>query len=275
MSKRPPDLADFRKPPVIEVVLGIQFRTKEPVNALHLGSYWQSIQGSFPKYRVVPPLPGFAEDLSKPPFLAEPSIEFGTGVPPLPRYWFLDESETKLIQLQTNWFLHNWRKVTGAEEYPRFEAISTEFFDRWRQFADFCATHNLGKPQAELAEVTYVNHIMKGSCWAEMADLSNVFSFLSEIKDSLLQKSLEAVSYDMCFRIPEDKGRLRVSILPAIRARDRDLGLRMNLTVRGPIKDQTEDAFAEWFGVARWWIVKAFELLTTKKAHDHWERISP
>ena len=67
----------------------------------------------------------------------EPAFSFVSGLPPLPRCWFLNDTETRLIQLQADRFIHNWRKVTGKEEYPRYEAIRDEFIDRWDEFCMF------------------------------------------------------------------------------------------------------------------------------------------
>jgi uncharacterized protein (TIGR04255 family) len=186
----------------------------------------------------------------------------------------MGKSGTKLIQLQRDWFLHNWREVSGDERYPHFEGTRDEFLRRWREFSAFCKDNSLGAPQASLGEVTYVNHIVKGTCWDDFGDLSRVFTFLSELKDDRLRQSLDSLSLSQSFKLPLQDSHLYVTIVPAIRSRDKQLVIRMNLTVRGRLGTGQGSDFVEWFNAARWWIVKGFELLTTKKAHDFWRRIA-
>jgi uncharacterized protein (TIGR04255 family) len=55
-STRPPDLADFRTPPVTEVVLGVQFNSLERFLSPHLGLVWERFKEKFPKVEERPPL---------------------------------------------------------------------------------------------------------------------------------------------------------------------------------------------------------------------------
>ena len=50
---RPPDLADYRAPPVTEVVLGVQFNSVERFLSPHLGLVWERFKSTFPNWRNI------------------------------------------------------------------------------------------------------------------------------------------------------------------------------------------------------------------------------
>jgi len=272
MSERPKDLAEFKNPPVAEVVLGLQFSTEKPIIAPHLGLYWQAIRKDFPKVREVPPLPPQSEDFQTPIYAQQHRVQFKLGAQPLlPRCWYIDSSDTKLIQVQQDRFLHNWRKTSGNTVYPRYEPIRDEFLKRWGEFNKFCQNNNLGAANSSLAELTYVNHVLKDSCWHNFSDAHKVFSFVKEVNDPLRNLDLEALNSIMCFSLPDKAGRLHIQVDPAIRASDKELMIRMNLTVCGPVAGMDTNGLEKWFNTARWWIVKSFEKLTTDEAHNSWQ----
>ena len=44
------------------------------------------------------------------------------------RKFFLNKEQNKLVQLQADRFLFNWRKTDNKDEYPHFSSVSSEFF---------------------------------------------------------------------------------------------------------------------------------------------------
>lgn len=47
-SSRPPDLPDFAKPPVAEVVLSLQFGALSSLTTAHVGLLWRKYRDLFP-----------------------------------------------------------------------------------------------------------------------------------------------------------------------------------------------------------------------------------
>jgi len=118
---RPADLPDFRKPPVTETVLSLQFEPLGGLTAAHLGLMWQRFRPQLPEVEEHPPLPPVFEKFEPPsPAQVEVTIE---EKPPVPRLWFLNPPKTELIQIQVDRFIHNWRKMQGMEPYPHYEPI--------------------------------------------------------------------------------------------------------------------------------------------------------
>lgn len=278
MSERPPDLPEFERPPVTEVVLGVQFKTEKPLRVPHVGLFWQTIREAFPEFVEHPPLGPQIEQLPADPFHAPPGalemgIQIGMGAFPTPRCWFVDNPGNKVIQLQTDRFLHNWRKISGEEEYPRYETIRDEFIDRWRQFVSFSNDEKLGAPTVTQAEVTYVNHIPQDSCWSEADDMPNVFSCLKLVDEIDLFGPMETMEFNIRRRLRDNRGRLYVKAAPAFTTKDKSVILRMVLTTRGPVADNSDEAILDWMDMGRSTIVKGFAALTAPAAHKVWGRI--
>jgi len=262
MTPRPSDLPDFESPPVAEVVLGVNFTIDGGLRVYHIGLYRERIKSKFPRFQEQPPLP--AQD--------EPAFSFVSGPLPLPRCWFLDETGTRLIQLQADRFLHNWRKVTGKEEYPRYEAIRDEFIDRWDEFCGFLADQAASKPILNACELAYVNHISMGAGWTEPKDLGQFFSFLANDTSGGAGHTLESVQCGLRFKLPGGNGHLNVSMTPAIRTQDQQEIVRFDLSARGAMESGEKAQLLEWFDEARETIVRVFTGLTTEKAHSRWKR---
>lgn len=276
MWERPGNLPDFTNPPIAEAVFGLQYETDRPLLAHHIGLYWQLVENEFPNVQQHPPLAQQMEDLRESPSIAGlpvAGVEFMTGPPPLPRCWFLDASGGKLLQFQPGGFLHNWRRVPGSEEYPRFESLRDEFVARWREFARFAEEQGVGQPRVTQAELTYVNLMEPGVCWQEVADIPRVFSSFARREDQADLPPLEAIECHLHYRLPENRGRLHVDMGPVIRRTDMETVLRMKLTARGPTTGSTEEAIMAWMQFARESVVRSFTALTTAEAHQHWGRI--
>ena len=103
-------IVDFKNPPITEAVCGIAFRRIERFLAPHVGLLWALFRDDYPRVEEKSPLtpPKQAIDGDENVSLAE--------IIGRPRIWFVREDETRLIQVQQDRFLHNWKKVK-ADEY--------------------------------------------------------------------------------------------------------------------------------------------------------------
>lgn len=123
-SRRPAGLPDFDDPPLIEVVLSVQFEALAPIEFVDvLASFRSRLRDRYPQTEQHPPLPPAFEIFGVPaPGAPRLQIQLQT-VPDLPRFWLLNEAGTEIIQLQNDRFVHNWRKVGSGDAYPRYERI--------------------------------------------------------------------------------------------------------------------------------------------------------
>lgn len=272
---RPKDLPDFRKPPVAETVLSLQFEPIPGLTSAHLGVLWTRFRQELPLIEEHPQLPPVFEKFEPPsPAQIEVTIE---EKPPLPRVWFVNETKTELIQMQSDRFIHNWRKMEGMEPYPHYEPIREKFRSEVAVLEAFLRDEKLGALAVNQCEVTYVNHVEPAGVWDRHGQLEKVFSMWSGLVNASFLPNPEDAGLRMRFVIPDGNGkplgRLHVVVHPAWKKTDNSPILALNLTARGaPIGEGIEGAFA-FFELGRRWIVKGFADLTTPEMHRVWERI--
>ena len=272
---RPADLPDFRKPPLAETVLGLQFEPLAGLTTAHLGLLWQRFRSQLPSIEEHPPLPPVVEKFEPPsPAQVEVNIE---EKPPVPRVWFLNEPKSELVQVQPDRFIHNWRKMEGIEPYPRYEPIRDKFRNEVAVLERFLTDERLGRLVVNQCEVTYVNHIEPSGLWDRHGQLERIFRVWSGLGGGSFLTVPEDAGLRMRFAILDAKGepigRLHAAVQPAWKKTDNSPILVLNLTARGrPVGEGIDGAFA-FFDLGREWIVKGFADLTTPEMHRAWERI--
>jgi uncharacterized protein (TIGR04255 family) len=267
----------YDNPPVVEVALSVQF---EPVKALRtpqLGLLWQEFIARFPLIEEHPPLEPVIERFGGLPRAGRGTVQFQMlDTPPVPRCWFLNNEGTELIQVQPDRFIHNWRKKTGDEEYPRYERLREIFSSELTVFCRFLDTQGLGQLCPNQCEVTYVNHIISGKGWQELGELGAVVTvFDPRYSDSFLSQPEDA-RLAVRFVIRDDKGeplgRLHVVAEPAYRTSDGHPMYVLNLTARGRPEGEGIEGVLAFLDIGREWVVRGFTAITTPEMHRVWRR---
>lgn len=265
-------LPEYEQPPVIEVVIGAQFAPISGFLPTHLGLFWQEIRYEYPAVEVAAPLAPVMErrDFRS---AAEMSQVEVAAVPPLPRMFFIDETNTWLLQLQPDRFLQNWRRSSVDRQYPRFPAVRQRFLSNWVRLFEFCGRQKLATPEVNQLEVTYINHIEAGEGWQPAAGVSEVFrDFRWDSSDRFLPVP-EAIAWKASFALPEEQGRLHVSVRQAVRRTDDAPVLLCELTAHGMPSNHQSESIAAWIDLAREWIVRGFTDITTDLVQQkHWKR---
>ena len=257
----------FRKPPVIEVVIGVQFAPLESWRIPHFGLYWQAIRDVFPKCEVQPPITTEIESFD-PVARSQPTLQFMDK--PEARCWYLNKNE--LLQVQRERFIYNWRKLDTDIEYPRYERTTKPRFEQnWKLFCQFLKDEEIGQCKIVQAEVTYVNHIPKGDGWDEVKDWWNVFTIFANPSLPFVGGP-DSEKFQCSFLMPERQGRLRVSINHALRQTDGKEVINLNVMARGkPASSDTNDIL-KWLDMGHEWVVRGFAEITSKDMHALWER---
>jgi uncharacterized protein (TIGR04255 family) len=205
----------------------------------------------------------------------EPGPSFQISArPELPRVWLVDQSGNRIVQVQRDRFLHNWRKLHPEDEYPRFPPVKAQFLEHWNGFLAFLTEAGLN-PEPDQCELTYVNHLRRGEGWDTLADLGDLFTtFAWRTRDNFLPAP-DNLRWSMRFLLPEGKGRLHVEVLPVRAQPSNELAVRYTLTARGRPSDIGDTAcLSTWYDMAREWIVRGFADLVEDKTDDLWERIT-
>jgi uncharacterized protein (TIGR04255 family) len=265
------NLPDFARPPIVEALLSVQFRRLEQLAIPHFGVFWQSIRRVYPRFQVHPPLNSVFERFGE-QSVSSPQISVEELSSPPVRCWFVDESENRLLQIQNDRFIHNWRKVRIDDAYPRYTVVRQTFETEWNNFCAFLASENLGTPQPNQCEVTYVNHIEGIDKHGHPIGLHEIYpSWTGETSGDFLPNPV-IVQCMTSYEMPNQHGRLHIDFKPAIRRADGKEIILLTLTARGaPASPNLTDVLA-WFDLGREWVVRGFTDFTSAMMHSLWER---
>lgn len=274
-TARPADLPDFDDPPVVEVALSVQFTPLAQFRTVHVGGLWERFRNRFKTFREQPPIEPVFETFGAQRASGQITLELRSG-PPIPRLWFINEDETQLVQFQNDRFIHNWRKVGDAVNYPRYESIKEEFIGEIGELSNFLQEQSVGEIVPNQCEITYINHIRSGRNEDLREDLGRVLRVVSPMTSlSAGPLAFEDARMSMRFVISSDEnkpiGRLIVNAEPA-RDRDGTPIIVLTLIARGnPVEPTLEKAF-DFLDLGRDKIVRGFALLTTDEMHKRWKR---
>jgi uncharacterized protein (TIGR04255 family) len=276
MTSRPADLPDYTAPPVTEVVLGVQFDSLDRLKAPHLGLVWDEFKERFPEIEEHPPLDPVFETFPEGAGATMARVQFQllTALP-TPRIFFVSEKRTELLQVQRDRFLHNWRKTSDGDAYPRFERLFETFVSCFRKFDALVTREGLGTVTPNQCEITYVNQIPLPPGKTPVAAFERIFGQLRvtiDLED--LGKPEDArfvIRYVMRDQDRKPIGRLLISADPALRS-DGASVIQFTLLARGRPKTADINGVTNFLSLGRRLIVRSFTNLTSKEMHKVWEK---
>lgn len=257
-------LPAYKNPPIDEVACGCQFVNLDRMKLPHFGLFWEAVRKEFPTVEHAIPLTNDG---------SFPQGDVSTGLP-LPRVWFLDQTETQLIQLQQDCLYYNWRKREVAPEYPRYPFVIKAFSEYYALLGKIAADYGLGPLQPTVLDLTYINVFVKGEGWDELNELGKLFKdFKWQANTSRFLPAPQNVLFQAEFPLPDEQGRLNVKLIPGKRVSDGAEIISFQLTARGIGKDTSPAGMQNWFNLAREWIVRGFTDLTVAKMQNEvWGR---
>ena len=163
-------LPSFTNPPLIETALSVQFPPIEGFRNIHLGLFWARVRDDYPVAEDAEPIaPGielFGDQIVKRPRGMAP-IRFGPGNVVRAQLW--SANRQTMVQLQSDRIVYNWRRTSG-NVYPRWREVLPGFERVYSIFREHLREHGLGEAHPTNWDVTYVNHLLKGSDWNTPAD---------------------------------------------------------------------------------------------------------
>lgn len=270
-ATRPAGLPDFRRPPLNEVVLGVQFAPVEGYQQIYAGDVWKLYKSQYPIVAEQPPLAPVFETFG-PPGTQNISFNIMPGGQHN-RYWFLTADNTELIQFQNDRFLHNWRQVAGVDnEYPRFESIIQKFQKELVQLSDFLKSLQPPERQKQLVcnqvEVTYINQMtLPKEVRGDPSSVLRVANFGGASLDDIGMVWRRALIHN-----GHPYARLICEVNSALNHKGENIVV-LNITVRGNPSVSTIGNVIEFMKNARATIVTEFAKITTESAHAAWERV--
>ena len=176
-----------------------------------------------------------------------------------------------MIQVQNGRFHFNWLGQSREGEYPRYVRLRNEFVWALQRLQEFVNDEGIGLLVPNQWEVTYLNHIPKGTVWQNPNDWS-FFRPLAPVPtfEGLLEG--ESFGGEWHFVIPGEQGRLHIQWQHALRAEPQlEELIRLTLTSRGPLgPDSSLDDVLHGVNLGHHTIVWSFRKLMSDAAILHW-----
>ncbi len=264
-------MPDFERPPVVETALGVEFLSMPGWTPSHFAVFAREVQSEYPRVEIrddviSSTIERFGPEARRPP---EFRAELLSHMPM--RWWYVDDARGRLLQLQTDRFVHNWRKPSPEAAYPRYPETRTMFKSAWERFLAFLSAQGLDSPTVVQCQVDYINHLEKGDGWQSPADMSNVSRLLGAVQGDFLPTP-DVLLLAARYVIPPEQGRLHVTLQPALRNVDQVEILQLSLTARGRPASSTTDDILKWLDTGHEWVVRGFVDVTTPAMHQRWRR---
>lgn len=262
-------LPDFDKPPAVETLLGVHFRPLQQWKTQYFGKFWDKISREYPDVQVHPPL-NSEQGLRVEVTPKEAMIRVSGEVPV--RWWYFHKSGKRLVQVQNDSFVQNWRKRGAGDPYLHYDQLRPSFAAMWKQFRAFLRAQSVDQPKAEICEVTYVNHIDRGSGWDSFSDLPKVVTCWSEQTSGDFLPAPNQVSFNTFYTFSKQSGHLQVGLQHGIRESDKKETLQLTLTARCKPDSSDTAELLRCLDLNRMWVVRGFADITTPEMHEIWGR---
>jgi uncharacterized protein (TIGR04255 family) len=245
-------MVKFTNPPLSEVSFSVEFSAHD-LASVHQGLYWQTIRSEFPTYFDRPPIPSPLAN----------TLTF-TNLPPLRRVWYESSDRHQLIQLQSDRFIYNWRRLDSDHEYPSFEVIFPLFLGHWQKFETWWQSEIGRAIQPMGYSLTYTNEIGQGYGWSGAEDHHKIFTLFNPQSISIPNTRLFNVNLEI--DLGNNIGILAINLYEAINNTTNSKVAYLELTA---ITDSPSDPTA-WFKQAHSSIIDNFLVLITTQAKQDW-----
>ena len=268
------DLPSFKKPPVIETAISVQFKPVEGFTNAHLGLFWDQLRKAYPNVAdaelIAPQVELFGDQVRRK--LRLPSFRVVAGEAAA-RLQMISEDDQMMVQVQNGRLVFNWRGMSGGE-YPRWRKDLPEFENAFSRLRAFLPAQGLPDVEPNQWEVTYVNHLRKGRDWGEPADWPKLLPGLIGTTGDLSTGTMESINCNWRFVLPDNIGRLHVDLHHGFTGIEPEAAeiLVLQLTARGGSAPVGGPDICTGLAIGRSAIVRKFTEVTGPDAHKKWER---
>ncbi len=185
------------------------------------------------------------------------------------RQWLISADGTRLVQVQQDRLVVNWRKIAEEDAYPRYGILRDELRRVAEAFQAYLVdVTDSAFPPVTQTEITYVNRIPIGGLVGGLSDIGAVVSGANLSWGSHLGAP-EQLHLEQRFRFMEPgspPSRIYLLLQPAPDGE----ALILNLTMRGsPAGKDMADALTH-LDSAHQHLVRGFAAMTTAAAHATW-----
>lgn len=231
------DTLEFVNPPIVELVLGVQFSPLSKLTAGHFGLFWKELGDDWTEPSDGPPIQDQFEVFDRPKGKMPVGLQLRLEPPHvLGRFLLGHRNKDRLLQIQPTRFHLNWRKREGF--YPSYRRLIHEFEQMFTRFSTFVERAGVGKLALNQWELTYIDAFPIEEYWTTPADWA---TFLPGLFGQLfptdgLDLVLEHRAAEWSYEIQPRRGRLHIAAGPGRFGDDQRDVLLLQMTARGPLE---------------------------------------
>lgn len=268
----------FEHPPIVESVVGIQFSPLPELTSAHFGRFWSQLDPNGTTWaRTVDTsvIRDQFEVFNDPLWnrVGGSGFEFKFGNAPQVRCLIENAEADRMIQLQSTRLHLNWKKT--ATRKPQCSTLLSEFSDTFHQFKEYCAVNHIGNVIPNQWEITCVNSFSKGEYWETPEDWGKTLPglFTTQFAVKGVELKMEQRRVDWSFEIVPKLGRLHVSASPGRWGDSANPTLLLELTCRGPVKNDTFDSVVAGLNLGHQVCLDAFLNMTNDALKKKWKEM--
>jgi uncharacterized protein (TIGR04255 family) len=262
---------EFERPPVVELVLGVQFAPLVNFTGAHVGWFWKQFLGNewTRATETVPILDQF-ERFDEQRHWGIPDLRVLVAAPgPPARFQVSTAAEDRMIQVQATRFHYNW--VKKDQVYPHYARVRAEFDAHLARFREFVGEAGLGEVLPNQWEITYVDQVPRGELWQSPADWHRVLPGLLAPAAQPPGLGLDNVAGEWHYEITPRRGRLHFAVQQGRAGEGGESALVLQTTARGPIANDADNALGAGLDLGHEVAVRGFLQITSAEAHKAWE----
>jgi uncharacterized protein (TIGR04255 family) len=259
----------FTNPPILELILGVQFVLLSELTTAHCGWYWRDVLGTdWERPQDASPIPDQFETFQQTPHWGVQELRLELHQAANTRVLFTHTNGMYRVQVQPTRFILNWKKTEAG--YPSFPTMFHEFDRQLSRFEAFVNQNGLGKLLMNQWELTYLNSLDRNTVWTDASDWDMALAGLLGPVLETGKRKFEGVSAEWHYEIPPQRGRLHVSVRSAYENK----AILLQTTARGPIGGKGAADWRTGLSVGHDAAVEMFADLATEKANNVWGRVS-
>lgn len=247
-------LPDYSSPPIGEVAIGVRFLPVPGLTLPLVGAFWSQLRDQFPETEhAIPAVDGQGN------VALDPATQL-----PWPRLWMISPDKTRLLQIQSDRLLLNWRRIAPDCPYPRYPELLAQFERLFAAYVSF-VEKNCGGADIQLTacELTYVNHIAFEHDTSPAKIAEAVFS-KAAWQPPVPGAKLAGFGWLNTYRLDDELGALNLRCAPGSRSADMHPLVILELSVQGvaTARDDSTDPVRFWMNKAHESIVTTFAAIT-------------
>lgn len=265
------DTLEFVNPPIVELVIGVQFSPLPKLTAGHFGLFWKDLGDDWTEPGDGPPLEDQFELFDRPRWRTPLGVQLRLEPLRLPgRFLLGHKNKDRLLQIQATRFHLNWRKRAGF--YPSYKRLISEFEEMFARLAAFVERTGVGKLALNQWELTYIDAFPKEEYWTTPADWA---TFLPGLFGQLFSTDglglvMEHRAAEWSFEIQPQRGRLHIAAGPGRFGDDQRDALLLQMTARGPLDKGGSDALRAGLDLGHKVALGAFLRVVSDETKKRW-----